>query len=153
VKNQTFHRYSTLCIIILLSVFMNFFACSESDNPSEPQKATVTGTLNLPQETAGKTWAVLFDTDIDGDNGYVFLGMGLCGNGTEVSYSVSDVPTGTYYLYAVVFVVSDGSEGPQYGDYIGIYGGEYPDNVPASANAQVTTGTNTFDIDLVVMID
>jgi len=79
--------------------------------------------------------------------------MGLCGSGTEVTYSVSDVPTGTYYLYAVVFVGGDFNEGPQFGDYIGIYGGEYPENAPASPNAEVTSGTNTFDINLVVMID
>ncbi len=34
---------------------MNFIACSESDNPTEPQKATVSGTLNLPAEATGKT--------------------------------------------------------------------------------------------------
>ncbi len=45
------------------------------------------------------------------------------------------------------------NDGPTFGDFIGIYGGEYPVNAPTSPNAQVTSGTNTFDIDLVVMID
>jgi len=152
-KNQKRHYYSALCIMIILFVFMNFIACSESENPTEPEKATVTGTLNLPEDAAGKTWAVLFDSDIDGGNGYAFMGMGTCPSGTEVPYSVSDVATGTYYLYAIVFVGGDFTEGPQFGDFVGIYGGQYPDNAPASPNAQVTSGTNTFDIDLVVMID
>jgi hypothetical protein len=151
-SQQLIHLTKLLLIISLLS-FLNFIACSDDDNPTEPETATVTGALNLPDDAAGKTWAVILDNDINGDNGYAFLGMGLCGSGTEVTYSVSDVTTGTYYLYAVVFVVSDGSQGPQFGDFIGIYGGEYPDNAPASPNAQIKSGTNTFDIDLVVMID
>lgn len=152
-KNLRFHHYSALCIMIILFISMNFITCSESDSPTETQKGTVTGTLNLPEEAAGKTWVVIFDNDIDGGNGYSFMGMGTCPSGTEVSYSVSDVATGSYYLYAIVFVGGDFNEGPQFGDHIGIYGGEYPDNAPVSPNAQVTSGTNTFDINLVVMID
>ena len=152
-KNKSL-PYFALVLIITLFCIVNFIACSSDDsNPTESQKATVTGTLNLPADAAGKTWAVLFDTDIDGDNGYAFMGMGTCPSGTEVPYSVSDVPAGTYYLYAVVFVGGNFTEGPQFGDFIGIYGGEYPNNAPASPNAQVTSGTNTFDINLVVMID
>ena len=152
-KIQFLHRFFTLWMLLTLLSVLNFIACSDDDNPTEPEKATVTGTLNLPEDATGKTWAVIFDNDINGDNGYAALGMGLCGSGTEVTYSVSDVTTGTYYLYAVIFVVSDGSQGPQVGDFIGIYGGDYPDNAPASPNAQVKSATNTFDIDLVVMID
>ena len=153
-KIQTLNHFIKLSLLLTLLGFVNFVACSSDDeSPTEPQKATVTGTLNLPAEATGKTWAVLFDNDVDGDNGFAKLGTGTCPSGLEVSYSVNDVTTGTYFLYAVVFVVSDGSEGPQFGDYIGIYGGEYPNNLPTSANAQVTSGTNTFDIDLVEMVD
>ena len=152
-KNQTLNHFIKLSLLLTLLGFMNFIACSESDNPTEPQKATVSGTLNLPAEATGKTWAVIFDNDIDGDNGWIHLGTGVCPSGTEVSYSVSNVTTGSYFLYAVVFVVGDMTEGPTFGDFIGIYGGEYPVNAPTSPNAQVTSGTNTFDIDLVVMID
>ncbi len=153
-KNKTLGHFFSLLILLILLGFVNFMACSsDSESPTEPQKATVTGTLNLPEDATGKTWAVLFDNDLDGDNGFAKLGTGTCPSGLEVSYSVSDVTTGAYFLYAAVFVVSDGSQGPQFGDFIGIYGGEYPNNVPTSANAQVTSGTNTFDIDLVEMID
>ena len=153
-RNEILNHLLRLLLIFTLLSFVNFIACSSDDeSPTEPQKATVTGTLNLPEDAAGKTWAVLFDTDIDGDNGYAFMGMGTCPSGTEVSYSVSDVNTGTYYLYAIVFIGGDFTEGPQFGDFIGIYGGEYPNNAPASPNAEVTSGTNTFDINLVVMID
>jgi hypothetical protein len=63
---------------------------------------------------------------------------------------VEKVPTGKYYIYAVVFAVSDGSEGPQPGDYLGIYGGDFSTNVPGSPNATVTSGTQRFDITLSV---
>ena len=153
-KNQTLGHFFSILILLILLGFVNFMACSsDSESPTEPQKATVTGTLNLPEDATGKTWAVIFDNDIDGDNGWIHLGTGVCPSGTEVSYSVSNVTTGSYFLYAVVFVVGDMTEGPTFGDFIGIYGGEYPNNAPTSPNAQVTSGTNTFDIDLVEMID
>jgi len=152
-KKQLFHHYSTLCTIIVLSVLLNFMACSDSENPTEQQTGTVNGTLNLPEDATGKTWAVIFDNNIDGDDGFIKLGLGTCPSGLEVQYSVSDVPTGSYFLYAIVFVVGDINEGPDFGDFIGIYGGEYPDDAPASPNAPVTSGTNTYDIDLVEMID
>jgi len=36
-KIQSPHYYLSFFTIILLSYFVNFFACSESNNPTEPQ--------------------------------------------------------------------------------------------------------------------
>jgi hypothetical protein len=153
-KNQILSYLLRLLLILTLLGFMNFISCSGDDeSPTEPQKVTVTGTLNLPEAAEGKIWAVLFDNDVDGENGFVHLGTGTCPSGTEVSYSVGNVTTGSYFLYAVVFVVGDMTEGPTYGDFIGIYGGEYLVNMPTSPNAQVSSSNKTFDIDLVVIID
>ncbi len=111
-------------------------------------QATINGTLSLPQPAPGKTYIVMIDNDFDGDNGQVRYKQGLCGSGSQVSYQIENVPTGTYFVYAAVFVVSDGSQGPQSGDYLGIYGGDFPNSVPANPNANVTAGTNTFNINL-----
>lgn len=73
-KNQTLNHFIKLSLLLALLGFQNFMACSDDDNPTESQKATVTGTLTLPAEATGKTWAVIFDNDVDGDNGFAKLG-------------------------------------------------------------------------------
>ena len=102
----------------------------------------------IRKDSIVKTWVVMIDNDFDGDNGQVRFGQGICGSGSQVSYQVENVPTGTYFIYAAVFVMSDGSQGPQSGDYLGIYGGQFPNSVPANPNANITAGTQTFDISL-----
>ena len=149
-RNQSLLNFLLMCVLFSLIIFSGFISCNE-DNITNESNATIEGTLNLPFEANGKTWAVLIDDDRDGDNGYVKMGMGTCGTGINISYSITDVPTGIYYVYAVVFVVSDGSQGPQNGDLYGIYGGQLPDNMPASPNANVSSSNHTFDIDLFVM--
>lgn len=135
---------------VFLSIILVIIGNSCSENSTESKSGTVQGTLNLPFEAAGKMWAVLIDNDIDGDNGYAKLVTGTCGSGTSVQYSISGVAEGSYFIYAAVFVVSDGDGGPQDGDMFGIYGGEYPNDIPTAPNADVTTGTQTFDINLAV---
>ena len=112
--------------------------------------ATVTGTLTLPADASGKEYFIIIDSDTDGDNGYVNATIGTCGSGTTVDYSISNVPAGTYYVYAGVRIVSDHDSSPQNGDYIGFYGtGSDP---PDEANAVVpSSGTVTFDITLSIM--
>jgi len=151
-KNQLVCKYFSVFIIFLIFGFLIFFSCSkEDDNITNVETtATIKGTLNIPAEATGKWWAVLVDNDINGENGYVCSGTGICGTGTAISYTVENVPTGTYYLGAAVFVVSDGSQGPQPGDYWGIYGGQLPNDVPVSPNANITSGSHTFDINLTI---
>jgi hypothetical protein len=111
---------------------------------------TVVGTLTLPAAAAGRPYAVLVDNDANGDNGAVREVSGTCGTGTEQAYTISNVPAGTYYVYAVVGVVSDLAQGPETGDYYGFYG--TGGSVPGSPNATVpSAGTVTLDINLVVM--
>ena len=128
--------------VILLIFAQSFLVGCSDDDPATPERvvtATVTGTLTLPDAAAGKSYGVLVDTDMNGDNGYVRMGAGTCGSGTNVNYQVDDVPVGTYFVYAAVFTVSDGSQGPQTGDYFGMYGGTL-NNPPAERNVTVASG-------------
>ncbi len=145
-----YHTLIFLSMILFFIGIITIISCdsstSSNGNDNNIGNATVTGNLTLPVEASSKTWAVLVDNDFDGDNGYIKLATGTCGSGTKVNYSINNVPTGTFYLYAAVFVVSDGSSGPQTGDYVGIYGGTLT-NPPSNANAVVpSSGTVTFDI-------
>ncbi|MFC2088296.1 LamG domain-containing protein [Calditrichota bacterium] len=148
-KNPFLHKCFAIYFVFIFFILVSILGNSCSENSTESKSGTAQGTLSLPFEAAGKMWGVLIDTDLDGDNGYTKLVTGTCGSGTNIPYSISGVPTGTYFIYAVVFVVSDGSQGPQAGDLYGIYGGEFPNNMPTNPNAKISTGTQTFDIDLV----
>ncbi len=109
-------------------------------------QATVEGKLILPEPAPGREYWVLVDQDFNGDNGFVKYCGGICGSDTAVSYTISDVPAGTYYIYAGVRIVSYFGNPPEVGDYLGIYGGtidEYPSEPKAVVPA---SGTVTFDI-------
>ena len=135
---QRFFYCGIPLVIFLVAVIGG---CSD-DDPATPENvvtATVTGTLTLPNAAAGKPYYVLVDTDMDGDNDYVKMSTATCGSGTDVNYQVNGVPVGTYFVYAAVFTVSDGNQGPQTGDYYGIYGGTL-NNPPAERNVTVASG-------------
>lgn len=154
-KKFIYQIFILLNTILIVGGIITIISCDSSTSSNNDDKntgnATVTGNLTLPAAAPGKMWAVLVDNDFDGDNGQIKLVTGSCGSGTNVPYSVSNVPAGTFYIYAAVFVVSDGSSGPQSGDYIGIYGGTLT-NPPSSANAVVpSSGTVDFDFALDVM--
>lgn len=145
-------RFSFLIILTLFLVSLDQ-GCSKDDNPVDNTSgsATVKGTLTFPAPAPGKFGAVLIDNDTNGDNGYKYAAGGTCGSGTTQTYTFNDIPTGTYYIYAVVFVVGDTTQGPQSGDYYGIYGGTM-NNPPNSPNASVpSSGTATFNFTLGVM--
>ena len=140
-----------LCSALLVSIYLT--GCSSSSEPAQVEKVTISGVLNLPAAASGKTWVVMIDNDMDGDNGSTAMSFGVCGSGTTVSYQIQNIPAGTYYIYSVVFVVSDGEGAPVAGDYIGIYGGDFPFDIPTQPNATVNASHKEFDIDLVVMPD
>jgi hypothetical protein len=122
--------------------------CSKDDNGVVTGTGTVSGTLTYPAPAAGAQWLVIVDNDFNGDNGWVASSSGTCGSGTTMMYSVTDVPTGTYYVYALVRVVSGPTDPPQDGDYLGIHGGSLT-NSPQSPTASVSSGgTVTCDITL-----
>jgi hypothetical protein len=109
-------------------------------------QATVEGKLILPEPTPGREYWVLVDEDVDGDNGFVKYSGGVCGSETAVSFTISDVPAGTYYIYAGVRILSHFGTPPEIGDYVGIYGGTI-DEYPRQPNAVIpASGTVTFDI-------
>ena len=140
-------------VVVLLVFVQGFLIGCSDDDPAKPKSvvtATVAGTLTLPSAADGKSYYVLVDTDIDGDNGQVKMSTGICGSGTSVNYQVDGVPVGTYYVYGAVFTVSDGSQGPQTGDYFGIYGGTL-NNLPAERNVTVASG-GVSSIDIVLAI-
>ncbi|MCJ7714132.1 hypothetical protein MUO66_06715 [Candidatus Bathyarchaeota archaeon] len=148
-------KLSYLFYIIILALFLIFLyhGCGEDDSPvnGENGSTTVTGTLTLPAAAASKTFFVAIDYDRNGDNGFKYSVTGTCGAETTENYTISNVAAGNYYIYAVVFVSGDISQGPQSGDYLGFYGGTIS-NPPNSPNASVpASGTVTFDINLEVM--
>jgi len=146
------NRTTSLAFAIILLMMASWIACNKKSTVEPKGPASVTGTLQLPGEASGKKWGVLIDDDLNGDNGFIRADSGTCGSGTTVKYTIDDVAAGTYYIYAVVFVASDGRKGPQGGDYLGIYGGSFPDDVPGAPNAVVpSSGTATFNINLMLV--
>lgn len=143
--------YYFLLLLLLLFIFQS---CSKDDNPVNTNvtgTTTVTGTLTIPAPATGKPVMVIIDNDMDGDNGYNYLASGTCKTGTSGTYTFNKVGPGTYYIYAVVFLVGNTTVGPQSGDYYGVYGGTMT-SPPQSPNATVpASGTVTFDINLVTM--
>ena len=143
-----------ICIILLAPVLMLLYqGCGKDDSlvNGGNGSTTVNGTLTLPAAAEGKTLFIAIDYDRNGDNGFNYSYTGSCGTGTTDNYSIDKVASDNYYIYAVVFVVGDPSQGPQSGDYLGFYGGTIS-NPPNSPNASVpSSGTVTFDINLEVM--
>jgi len=134
--------YPAALALILLFLHQG---CDSSTDPSPNN--TVRGTLTLPVAADGKEWVVLIDTDRDGEE-YVELVEGTCGSGTTVDYSFSNIAAGTYYIYAIVRIVSAHGTPPDDADYMGIYGGTLNDP-PGNPNAEITSeGTMVFNITL-----
>ena len=89
---------------------------------------------------------------IDGDEQVKYT-VGECSAGTEVSYSISGVAKGTYYVYALVRLVSDSDSEPEDGDLYGVYGGSLSDppsapnvSVPSSGTVTVNVTMDTFHV-------
>jgi len=79
------------------------------------------------------------DADMNGENGNVAYARGTCGTGTSCAYTLSDVPPGNFYVYAVVRVVSGMDDPPESGDYLGLHGGTFS-NPPSAPNVTVQSG-------------
>ncbi|HKI79294.1 MAG TPA: hypothetical protein VKA26_12190 [Ignavibacteriaceae bacterium] len=142
-----------LFIILAFSFAFLYQGCGNDDNPVSGGvgSTTVTGTLTIPAAAPGKTVIVIIDSDRDGDNGFLYSATGTVGSGTSGTYTFNNIANGTYYIYAVVFIVGNTNTGPQSGDYLGFYGGTI-NNPPNSANATVpSSGSVTFNINLQVM--
>jgi hypothetical protein len=119
---------------------------------SGAQFASLTVHLNLPADAEGKIGIVCFDDDLDIETGITYTISGPCPSGTSFSVQFDDVPAGSYYLLAAVWVANQsGDLGP--GDYLGVYGvSSLSGTFPAEPNAIVpASGTKTFTIDLFVI--
>lgn len=106
-----------------------------------PTTGTVSGTVTIPSSVTSRPWAVFLDTDTNGDNGFIEMVNGTI-TGTSINYSISDVAPGTYFVYAVVYAVGDGTGAPVTGDYAGIYNPSGT-GMPASANVSASAGSTT----------
>ncbi len=114
--------------------------------PDAGEMATVTGTLSLPMTATCAEWVVAIDNDTDGDNGFVAFSDGTCGSSEQISYTIVNVPAGTYYLYAVAFL-EPRTGGPIPGDYLGFYPTGLAE--PTGPNTLIPdTGMVNFDIPL-----
>ncbi|MGQ9559344.1 MAG: hypothetical protein ACUVTG_03235 [Candidatus Oleimicrobiaceae bacterium] len=146
-------RWTTgFAALLGLSGLLNLSSCGkDASSPTKQEPLpNVVGTLTLPSEANGKSFAVVVDEDTTTANGFVKVTTGTCGAGTQVSYQIQGVPAGVYYVYAVVWVVSTPLTPPTSGDYVGYYGTQ--GTIPAAPNATVPReGTATFDITLIVM--
>jgi len=141
-----------IAIVCALFAVFALGSCGKKTAPTEDQEPepNVVGTLTLPGEANGKSFAVVVDSDTSSANGFVKVVTGTCGAGTKVSYEMKQVPAGTYYVYAVVWVVSTPLTPPKSGDYVGFYGTQ--GTIPTAPNAIVPSqGTVTLDIPLIVL--
>ena len=152
-KKIVYPILTVLMAFILVLGIIGLSGCSKkkSTKGDADHGATVNGTLTLPAGAHDKEILVIIDHDLDGDNGFVIAVTGTCGSGTVYTYEFSSVSVGTYYVYALVRVVSASDSPPQSGDYFKIYGGSLA-NPPSQPNAVVpSSGTVTFDITLGVI--
>jgi hypothetical protein len=84
---------------------------------------------------------VVVDTDLNGENNFPYSVSCNCGIDSIETHKSDVVTVGKYYLYAVAFVVSDGTSGPKNGDFLGFYGGSL-NNPPTSPNVEIIANEN-----------
>ena len=136
-----FHNVVLVFMLSSLLVLLN--SCKDDDGVvnGQPPSGSIGGTITLPTAALGKQLIVVVDTDLNGDNGFSYSVSSNCGVDSIETYSFDVVTVGKYYLYAVVFVVNDGTSGPQNGDFLGFCGGSlsFP---PTSPNVEITANEN-----------
>ena len=119
---------------------------TSTPNPS----GNLSGTLTLPAAASGKQYNITIVANISDliSGGTTYHATGVCGSNTTVSYGPIAVPTGTYFVIAVVDTDNSG-QAPTVGDYIGVHGTTYP-TWPGAANVSITnTDPVTADVTLV----
>jgi len=138
-------------ITVTLFYFAIFFSCDK--NPADDDSdstAQITGSLILPADATGKPFIVAVDDNFDADDGFTKVKAGTCVEGLNQEYTIANVPSGAYYIYAVVWVVAAAYATPESGDYVGYYGTN--GTIPNEPNAVVPkSGTKQFDITLVIL--
>ena len=150
----TFRKTAKGCVILHVIFIFTLGVCFCDKNPTsdEDSQSTVqiTGVISLPEAAPGKALVVAVDENIDADDGFVKIYTSTCGEDTTINYTINEVPVGTHYIYAVVWVANPAYSTPQAGDFVGYYGTE--GTIPDEPNAVVSTsGSTQFDIMLVVL--
>lgn len=131
------------CILALIS-------CGEDENPTANTGARVTGTVTVPASASNMDFQVFVDSDTDFLNGVIKTCSNNCMGNTSAPYTLNDVPSGLYYVYAIVRVNSLNGMPLVSGDLIGYHNGTGI-SPPADASASVaSTGTFTFNLSLAV---
>lgn len=132
-------------------------ACSTSSSTPDAAGdaaagATVQGTLTLPGTATGKHWEVRIATGLGAATlTPVAMASGTTTGSTALSYSIPNVPPGTYFILGFVDVNGLGGTSSTPGDYAGWFGGDASGNPPAQPDATVpASGTATFDFSLVL---
>ncbi len=144
------YKFLPIAVIGFFCLLLTLGACDKNPASEEKPPATITGTLILPAPAEGKTFIVAVDDNSDAEDGFTKVKVGTCGDDTTQTYTIEDVSSGTYYLYAVVWVVSDTYATPESGDFVGYYG--MSGAIPEEPNAVVPeTGTVQFDITLLIL--
>lgn len=144
-----------LFLYLLLSLPLLLFSKCDFLEPEEETAVSVTINLSISDgiDVSGKSWEIIFETDIEnlGAGEFDYYTSGTCGSGSTQTIQLNNVDPGAYYLFAVIYMSSRTEEGPQYGDYIGIYGNINPEEL-TSPNAVVPeSGSATFNIDMWIM--
>jgi hypothetical protein len=105
---------------------------------------TINGTLTFPSVISGKSYQIFVEKNLlDIAYGNVTNQIqGIINDTNTVPYSLT-APADTYYVCAA----TGGPNGPDFGDYIGVYGAVYPD-FPSYNNVTVTVGQVTDNIDI-----
>jgi len=152
-KNNVYRTIVVSTAAVIVVFISGIFSCDNDSSTSNEDNGagstTVNGTLTLPAPANGVDYSVIIDNNLDGDDGFITITNGTCGPGITVNYAIENVNAGTYYIYAIVWVI--GGNAPQNGDYLGIFGGTL-NNPPAQPNAVIPdSGTVIFNIVLEVI--
>jgi hypothetical protein len=140
-------------VFALLSGACSSQAASSSDAGGDVMAgATVIGTLTLPGTASGKHYEVRIVTAPGSATlAPVATASGTTTGSMSLTYSIANIPAGTYFILGFVDVNGVGGTSSTPGDYAGWYGEDVSGNPPAQANAPVpASGTVTFNFNLVL---
>ena len=140
-KNLAFFA---LCAMLVIGLA----ACGDDDNTGSSSGNTITGTITFgsgeyDSSTDNKPYVVIVDTDDDPGNGYTASAAGTFPAAESQTFTIQNVPDGTYYVFGIIYAAGAGDGAPIAGDFVGVHGGSFDpvglcSGAPASANVDVT---------------
>jgi len=143
-----------LCLLLFLPLLL-FSKCDFLEPEEEETAVSVTINLSTPNgiDVSGKSWEIIFETDIEniGSGEFDYYTSGTCGSGSTQIIQLNNVEAGAYYLFAVIYMSQRTEAGPQYGDYIGVYGDIDPEELTTPNAVVPESGSATFNINMWIM--